>query len=409
MKKIFFLLLTFLTGMLTANAENGVSTENATIPQGGTGIISIELNNDDYTFTAFSFKLTLPEGISFVLDGNGRPTFGVGTRFSDHSPSSYGDGQGGTFACLSPSSAPISGTSGVLLDINVTADAELSVGSTFIATLSELTFTTPSEQEVDFDDMIVTITIGEPDDGRIKFDENATRLPTYTAGGKGYVKMTRAIKAGEWSTIVLPFTLTKAKAETAFGSDVQLAVFTGFETEYADEDDVTPDAIAIKCETYTMTAKKGMTGGTPYLIKTTKDIESFEADDATLVDAVTDVTGKDEYETSGKFTGTFVKDKIPNDGLFLSGNKFWYSTGKTNVKAFRAWFELGAVLDKETDFGSKIRLVMNDEATGIVDVESEKRIADGVYTLQGVSLGQKDVQSLPKGIYIVDGKKVSVK
>ena len=52
---------------------------------------------------------------------------------------------------------------------------------------------------------------------------------------------------------------------------------------------------------------------------------------------------------------------------------------------------------------------MNDEATGIVDVESEKRIADGVYTLQGVALGQKDVQSLPKGIYIVNGKKVSVK
>ena len=74
---------------------------------------------------------------------------------------------------------------------------------------------------------------------------------------EGYTSMRRTIKAGEWNTIVLPFTLTKAKAEAAFGSDVELAEFTGFETEYADEEDITPDAITINFATYTMTAKKG--------------------------------------------------------------------------------------------------------------------------------------------------------
>jgi hypothetical protein len=29
-----------------------------------------------------------------------------------------------------------------------------------------------------------------------------------------------------------------------------------------------------------------------------------------------------------------------------------------------------------------------------------------VYTLQGVALGEKDVKRLPKGMYVVDGKKV---
>ena len=47
-------------------------------------------------------------------------------------------------------------------------------------------------------------------------------------------------------------------------------------------------------------------------------------------------------------TGTLVKTTIPADGLFLSDNKFYYSAGKTNIKAFRCWFELDAVLDKST-------------------------------------------------------------
>ena len=60
-----------------------------------------------------------------------------------------------------------------------------------------------------------TVTIGEPDDGRIKFNETSTTLPAYTAGEKGNVTMKRTIKANQWSTIVLPFTLTKSKASPA--------------------------------------------------------------------------------------------------------------------------------------------------------------------------------------------------
>ena len=46
--------------------------------------------------------------------------------------------------------------------------------------------------------------------------------------------------------------------------------------------------------------------------------------------------------------------------------KFWYSVGKTNIKAFRCWFELGAVLGSETDFGARVFLnVVDEEVTGI--------------------------------------------
>ena len=108
--------------------------------------------------------------------------------------------------------------------------------------------------------------------------------------------MTRTIRADTWSTIVLPFTLTKAKVEAAFGDDVELAEFAGFEVDYGDdEENLTPLGITVNFSTYTMNTKKGMTGGKPFLIKTSHDIEGFEADDVTLCADVEAVAKRDEY------------------------------------------------------------------------------------------------------------------
>lgn len=405
MKKALFMLLTVWAGVLSAHATNDLTGSDVSIPQGKVGTISIELNNDDYEFTAFTFKLTLPEGLSFVLNGSGKPTFEKGTRFDEsHTLSSSVSGQTATFGCLSGEKAPIAGKGGMLLNVYVQSDAELAVGAELSATLSEVTFTTMDVTEVVFSDATVNISIAEP---RLVFDENSTTLPSYTAGEKDNVRMLRTIKAGEWSTIVLPFTLTKTKAEAAFGADVQLLEFSGFETEYADDEDVTPDGISLNFTPYTMTAKKGMTGGKLYLIKTAADITSFDADEVTLADAVTEVNVTDDYDTKGKFTGTLVKTSIPADGLFLSGDQFWYSAGLTKVKAFRGWFMLDAVLDKATNFEAKVRLVIEDEgATGVGGIVAG--IEDGAndwHTLDGRKLGGKPTE---KGIYIVGGKKVSV-
>lgn len=247
---------------------------------------------------------------------------------------------------------------------------------------------------------------------RISFDETAEELPSFTAGTKANVSITRTIKANQWSTIVLPFTLTKAKAEAAFGSDVQLAEFSGFEVDYGeDEENVTPLNIVVNFSTYTMTAKKSMTGGKPFLIKTSSEITSFEADDVTMVGTVTDVQKTDEFDTSGKFTGSLVKTVVPADGVFIADNKFWYSTGDTNTKAFRGWFELGAVLDKETDFGAKIGFLIDDVPTSIDGTPfGIVRQQGDVYTIDGLYVG-RDIPTnrLKKGIYIVNGNKVIIK
>jgi len=97
-----------------------------------------------------------------------------------------------------------------------------------------------------------------------------------------------------------------------------------------------------------------------------------------------------------------VKTTVPEDGLFISGNEFWYSKGLTSIKAFRGWFELGAVLDKDTDFGAKVRFSISDDVTGIETAKYANE--DGYwYTLDGRKLQGKPVE---KGMYIVNGKKV---
>ena len=415
MKKKLFLMSLLLAGVVNLKAGNGLSLGSTTFPQGGTTNIEIILDNDDYSFTGFFFELTLPEGIDFVFDENDppRPTFEKSSRFSDHSvSSSYIEStRSGRFACLSLSSTEITGKSGTLLNIPVTVQSDLSPGTELDALIAQIEFTTLDGDRVNFDDVPFKIVIDEPDDGRIKFNETSDRLPNYNAGEKGDVRMKRTVKTGVWNTIVLPFTLTKAKAEAIFGSDMELATFSGFATEYTDDDDVTPDAIVINFADYKMTARKGMTGGTPYLLRVHKneDIEIFEADDVTLTKTVTPAEGSDEWDTQGKFTGSLVKSVVPPDGLFISNDEFWYSTGKTNIKAFRGWFELGAVLGKDTDFGAKVRININGEPTYIEDIQTDQ-VVDGVYNIQGMLIGDNvDLNRLPKGIYIVNGKKVMVK
>ena len=403
-----------LAGVVNLKAGNGLSLGSATFPQGGTTNIEIILDNDDYSFTGFFFELTLPEGVDFVFDGNDppRPTFEKSSRFSDHSvSSSYIEStRSGRFACLSLSSTQITGKSGTLLNIPVTVQSDLSPGTELDALITQIEFTTLDGDRVNFEDFPFKIVIDEPDDGRIKFNENSDRLPDYTPGESGDVRMTRTIKKDVWNTIVLPFTMNRAQAFNVFGRDFQLAEFEGFDTEYADEDDISPDAIVVNFKSTTISARTKILGGNLYLIKTSNDIESFEVDNVELAGEVSEIEKEDADGSSGKFTGSFVKTKVPNNGLFISNNEFWYSTGKTTIKAFRGWFELTPVLGQDNpDFLSKVRFAVDDEATDIEALDISHNY-DGVYTLQGIRIGDDvDVKRLPKGIYIVNGKKVMVK
>ena len=404
MKKMIMTALAVLFAASRAMAGDGFVVSDITIPQGGTAKLEIGLNNSASECRGFQCLLSFDKEVAVSgISKSGRYPEGFNLRGNQNE-------QGYQILAYNMQKDVLAGTSGTVATLTLVPDAELTQGATITATLSGCVMSDAEENQTTLEDVTFTITIDAPDDGFIKFYETSATLPDYTAGEKGNVRMFRTIVANQWNTIVLPFTLNKAKAEAAFGSDVQLAEFSGFEVEYADEEDVTPDAITINFSTYTMTAKKGMTGGKPFLIKTSKDIAQFEAEDCTLVGAVTNVSKSDEYETPGVFTGSLVKTKVPTDGLFIYDNKFYYSTGSTNIKAFRAWLELGAVLDKETDFGANVRYVIDGEVTSIEGLPSAAGHSGAVYTLKGQLVGYDvDMKTLPAGIYLVNGKKVIVK
>lgn len=420
MKKLLLSLVALMAIGVSVWADN-VSIPNTEVRQGKSGVLQIILNVDTKTtYSSIAADIQLPDGISCeemtfkqeVSEGVFEEKTGPKAELTDVTTgfsvaSSYindDDSQNIRVLAFASTQTINYGENGefILLTVPFNASSELAIDTELNGIASNIHLGTSGGKDVAMDDVNFIIKVVED---RIIFDEMAEKLPTYTAGEKSNVRMNRTINAGKWSTIVLPFTLTQAKAQNAFGTDVQLAEFTGFETTYSSDEDVTPDGIELKFTTYTMGAKKGMTGGKLYLIKTSSDVTTFDADDVTMVGSITDATAADEYDTAGKYTGSFVKTIVPADGLFISDNKFYYSTGATVIKGFRGWFELDAVLGKETPFG--VKMFIDGLPTNINDINFVNA-AEGVFTIDGKKMNN-DVTKLPKGVYIIDGKKVAIK
>lgn len=410
--KRLFLFSAMLIAWAGSVEANEIVVPDIAVPTGGTATLDIQLNNDQELCRTFGFVLTLPEGIT-VVNGSRK----LGERFNGTNVSlncNPEDGNKYTVYAVNSTDPtddlPIPNESGTIVTLELEADGNLEEGTVLNAMIGDAEFTLYFKDKggipADVSGTSFTITIGEPDDGRLKFYETSTSLPTYTAGEKADVKMFRTIRAGQWSTICLPFTLPKAKAEAVFGADVELYEFAGYTTTVDVEGDLTPTQIQVNFSRYKLeNSLSSIIGGTPYLIKTSKDIDYFEVDNVKLVNTVKTVSKTDtEYVVlEGCFKGTFVKTKIPENGLFITNNQFWYSTGKTDVKAFRAWFELDAVLNQEIDL-SRISMNFEDEPTGIRTVGNSQLATDRYYNLSG-----QRVENTKKGLYIKNNKKVVVK
>lgn len=295
------------------------------------------------------------------------------------------------------------GNSGAVAYITFTVPETVEIGTTFIGYMKDIHFGNEEGKDIAQDDITFTIRVVE---NRVVFDEMAESLPSYTAG-KADVRMNRTIKAGAWSTVCFPFSMTKAQVDEFFGSGHKLAAFDGWEVEFPDETSAAPSAVTVNFKSVT-SGRTYLVGGTPYLLKSENDVESFTLDQATLVTEAKKVSKDidvDGVTFSGSIVGSFVATTIPEDGLFISGDKFWYSTGSTKTKGFRSWLELDGVYGKDMDFG--VKMAIDGIFTNISDLNIENTV-EGVYTIDGKKMNN-DVTRLPKGVYLINGKKVAVK
>ena len=235
----------------------------------------------------------------------------------------------------------------------------------------------------------------------VTFDEEANNASDFAAvynanvGENKNVKMLREFGSDYWNTLVVPFDLTRAQLEEAFGKGVKVAKYTGFDKpanikfETVDGDVTRADLMIVKpAATVTNPIFKGVT------------LEEGKAYD--------NPSGWKNYsDTNFAINGRFAKQVLKDDDsgkvYFLNKKgQFTHPTADGNViRGFR-WFIQLKTPDSST--GAKITLDVDGDVTSIDAIDNGQLATDAIYNLSG-----QRVNKAQKGIYIVNGKKVVVK
>ena len=403
------MLLTAFVAWCGSALADGLTVQNISVPKGGEATLVIELENSTTEYAAFQFDVQLAEGIAVSTNDKGKLAYERGTRLDEDFTlgMSQPDPESNSFRVLGyyTETAAIPGTNGAVISIKLKAEGSLETGTSHECKLTGINLTETDGTKHKPADITFNVTIKATE--YTILDETSTTAPE-ASDGEVNVKVKRTIKANEWSTLVLPFDMTEEQVKEALGEDVQLAEFTDYEAEY-DGDDVT--SLTVNFEATDLT--EGFYGNYPYLVKTSKKITEFIVTTTIDPDESDAVAEYDNGKTGpkrkvyGSLIGTYhAGEAIPANGLFLNGNKFWYSSGKTKIKAFRAYFMLVDVLSSAGG-EAKIRITVDEKPTKIEGIGEPNVIQGAVYNVNGQLVGNDlDLNSQPKGIYFVDGKKV---
>jgi len=401
MKKILFSMMALFATMVSY--ADDLKLSDVKVAQGKSATVAVNITSVAEKYRGYEFKLTLPEGL----------TASAITKNSERTPDEFTlslrDQGNGVYQILvyNMDNKYISGETGAVAYITINADASTKTGE-YEGSISNVTMST--DQSFYFDESTFKITVVED----LITLEETIGITDDTPTGNQNVLMKRTIRKDVWNTICLPFALDETQVKAAFGEGVKLADFNGCEEETnADE-----ETAAIKVKFVTASA---IEANHPYLIKIEgDDITEFRVDGVNVApeenpsvdkDRIGKGTNKDPYRYNS-FIGTYNPETLLEiESLFLSGNQFWYSTGNTKMKAFRGYFSFYLVLASfENDYESKISFVVDDEVTSINGF-GQQNLVEGVYDLSGrkIQLKDGDLNMLQKGVYIIDGKKVTIK
>ena len=337
------------------------------------------------TYIALQFDVHFPNN-NFTTTGD----YSVSSKWKN-ATSVVGSVDGDGVATIPVSSAETISDANVegLLTIDFTVGSNVPVGE-YDVTLKNIWFGYGTSSKDYVDD--------------VTFKEESTTAPENATGVNVTVK--RTINANEWSTICLPFAMSESQVKAAFGDDVQLGDFVKYDTTEDGDENI----IGISINLADATA---IEANHPYTIKVSHDITEFtiegvdiESDEESAYTEYNNgQTGKKKV-IYGTFEGTLHAGKtLTENQLFLSGNQFWYSSGLTTIKAFRAYFDFMDVLSEVENASSRVVMKWNDEQpTGISEIKHEAQKNSQYYDLSG-----RRVVRPNKGVYIVDGKKTVIK
>lgn len=246
-------------------------------------------------------------------------------------------------------------------------------------------------------------------------DANANNVVEKTAEGHvAQVKIARKMVANRWTTCVLPFSLNRNQVDAIFGPAYCAEHPQGTQILYFDH-------IEGSKAYFVRHAYNTIVAGKPFLIKPTKEVTSINTADVADYPYVTieNETPADWCESKGYvWTSSYNTMNIAKNDYFIgaSDGKFKaYSAASGTVKGFRGFLKANPAGAKPVMLRistSSITDGNDGETTGIEDLIIN---ADGelmpancrVYNINGqlVSEDASSFQSLPSGIYIINGKK----
>lgn len=262
----------------------------------------------------------------------------------------------------------------------------------------------------------------KPVEDVVSYDDNTTNtIKTTEAGHVAKVTVNRKMTAGVWTTCVLPFSLNVHQVDAIFGDTYKSGNVNGTQILYFDR--VEGNKVFFVRHAYnTIVANK------PFLIKPSKDVESISTAAATeypyvTIEATKNENGKPaDWCTGNGYTWassySYGMTVQVGDGFISKDGLFKNFVGESGtLKGFRGYLKR-----LDTQGGAKPIMLQvvnssnvdgdNGETTGIedliIDADGQLMPANGrVYNINGqlVSEDANTFQSLPSGIYIINGKK----
>lgn len=226
----------------------------------------------------------------------------------------------------------------------------------------------------------------------------------------------RTFTTDKWNSLILPVDMTTDQVKAAFGEEAKVARFNRLEAKWIYFDMQADNNLHIE-------------KNVPYIIKPTKQPTAVNrtynvGGENTkhingLVYTVTGIaydnqTAKLQHDDTENTNGMIHYGSyenptvVPADSYILhnSGNMVHTAVDHKNIKSYRTW------LRETTPSGEtlQMRVEQNDgPSTGIKVIEETAKNANAVYNVNGMRMNSSNTDNLPKGVYIINNKKVVIK
>ena len=226
----------------------------------------------------------------------------------------------------------------------------------------------------------------------------------------------RKFTTNQWNSLILPVDMNAKQVTAAFGADAKIARFDRLQDRWIYFETQTENNLHIE-------------KNVPYIIKPTKE--------PTAVNRTYNVGGENTKHINGlvyTVTGIAYEDQtatpqhedtqytngmthygsyknptvVPADSYILhrSGKMVHTAVEHKNIKSYRTW------LRETTPSGEilQMRVEQNDgPSTGIKVIEETAKNVNAVYNVNGMRMNSSNTDNLPKGVYIINNKKVVIK